>query len=173
MKGWTFALLLVLAASCSHGAQQKVTHNDAYLAVAVKSKLATIDIDSTTAVDVSVTNGAVTLRGEARTANEREAYISAARSVDGVSSVADHLTVNPHLRGLREQTADAALAGRVSAAIAAQAGVNVLHVAVSARGGIVTLKGAVPRESIARTISDTVRGVPGVKGVIDRIVVHS
>jgi osmotically-inducible protein OsmY len=165
--------LLVVAASCSNNAQEKVTHSDAYLAVVVKSRLATIDIDSTTAVDVSVAHGAVTLSGQARAAAERAAYVHAASTVDGVTSVADRLGINPHLRGLREQTADAALAGRVSAAIAAQAGVNVFKVKVSAQRGVVTLSGTVPRESIARTIGDTVRSVGGVKDVIDRITVHS
>jgi osmotically-inducible protein OsmY len=172
MKSWIFGLF-VLMTSCSNAGQQKVTHSDAYLIVAVKSKLASIDIDSAGAVNAGVSNGAVTLTGMARSASERQAYANAAGSVDGVTSVADRLEVNPHLRGLREQTADAALAARVSAAIAAQAGVNVFGVSVSARDGVVTLRGSVPRQSIARTIRDTVRGVWGVKGVVDRVAVHA
>jgi hyperosmotically inducible periplasmic protein len=172
MKPW-IAGLLILTAACSNGGQQQVTHSDTYLQLAVKSKLATVDIDSTTAVGVRVDKGAVTLTGQARTPAERVAYVSAARAVDGVKSVTDRLTLNAHLQGIREQAADAALAARVSATIAAQAGINVFHVGVSARHGIVTLRGTVPRESIARTIRDTVRGVSGVTGVIDRIVVRS
>ena len=170
MKFWVLGLLVL--AACSNGGQQKVTHDDAYLTVVVKSKLASIDIDSTTAVNVNVNAGAVTLTGQARTAGERQAYVRAASSTDGVKSVADRLAVNPHLSGLREQTADATLAARVSAAIAAQAGINVLKVKVNAHRGVVTLDGTVPRESIARTIGDTVREVSGVTRVVDRMVVR-
>jgi osmotically-inducible protein OsmY len=172
MKPWLLGLLVV-AGSCSNAQQQQLTHSDGYLTVAIKSKLVTIDVDSTTAVNVNVERGTVTLTGQARTAAERQAYVRAANSIDGVKSVTDRLTVNPHLSGLREQTADATLAARVSAAIAAQAGINVFHISVKAHRGVVTLDGTVPRESIARTIRETARDVSGVRSVIDRIAVHA
>ena len=170
MRFIAVALAVLVAASCS-GAH-KTAANDAYLSAAVKGKLATVDVDSATAVRVSVSHGAVTLAGEARSAAERQAYVRAARSVDGVVSVDDRLDVNPHLQGLREQTSDAALAARVSAAIAAQAGINVFSVGVDARAGVVTLHGTVSRPSIARTVVETARTVSGVRRVVSRIVVR-
>lgn len=73
----------------------------------------------------------------------------------------------------RKQSLDAALDVRVSAAIAAQAGVNTFHVAPVAHNGVVTLTGTAPNHEIDRVIVQTVRGVPGVKGVEDRISIRS
>jgi hyperosmotically inducible periplasmic protein len=171
MKFFVVALLFAAVGACS-GGQQKNAGNDAYVTVAVKAKLAGVDVDSADAVGVSVANGAVTLTGKAHSDNERQAYVAAARAVDGVKGVDDRLAVDPHERGLREQSADVALAGKVSAAIAGQAGINVFHVKVQARDGVVSIAGTVPSDAIARTVVDTARGVHGVKRVVSRIIVH-
>ncbi|MGC2129528.1 MAG: BON domain-containing protein [Candidatus Aquilonibacter sp.] len=73
----------------------------------------------------------------------------------------------------RKQSLDAALAVRVSAAIATQAGVNTFHIAPVAHDGVVTLTGTAPSHEIDRVIVQTVRGVPGVKSVVDRISIRT
>jgi osmotically-inducible protein OsmY len=72
----------------------------------------------------------------------------------------------------RVDVSNGALEVRVGAAIAAEAGTNVLHITPVARGGIVTLTGTVPSPTIHRTVIDTVRAVPGVKAVVDRLNVR-
>lgn len=163
----SFALLALLAA-CT-GSQQKAAFNNAVVAGTVKAKLIGIDADAATAVKVRASNGTVMLTGEARTQSEKEQYVAAARSVDGVTTVADNLSVNPHTRGLREQAGDAALTARVSAAIAAQAGINVFNLSVSSRAGVVSIAGHVPSSSIARTVVETALGVSGVKHVVPHL----
>jgi osmotically-inducible protein OsmY len=143
---------------------------NALLVATVGTRLAGVDVDSATSVHISAKDGVVTLSGQAHSAGERERYESVAKSTDGVSSVRDLLTVNPKLRSIREQTSDAALTARVAAAIAAQAGVNVFHVTPTAKSGTVTLRGKVPSASIARTIVDTVKNVPGVTRVDDTLI---
>ncbi len=168
-------LLFAALAACS-GAQQKNAENagnDTYVTAAVKAKLAAVDVDSADGVGVSVANGTVTLTGKAHSDAERQAYVATTRSVDGVRNVDDRLVIDPQERGVREQSGDVALAAKVSAAIAGQAGINVFHVKVSARDGVVSIEGTVPSESIARTIVDTARGVDGVKSVLQRISVHA
>lgn len=169
-----FSLFAAFAA-CSGGQQRNAQNagNDAYATVAVKAKLAGVDVDSADAVGVAASGGTITLTGKAHSDAERQAYVAAARSVDGVQNVDDRLVVDPNERGVREQSADVTLAGKVSAAIAGQAGINVFHIKVAARDGVVALDGAVPSASIARTIVDTARGVDGVKRVESRIAVHS
>ena len=142
---------------------------DAYLSVAVGAKLAAIDVDSTTAVHVSADNGVVTLAGRVRDAGERASYESAAQSVNGVTAVRNLLSIDPHLRGPREDTQDAALEARVTTAIAGQAGINVFHVNVAAHDGKVTLTGRVPSHAIAQTIVETARTVNGVQAVKSRL----
>lgn len=146
---------------------------NAYLTAAVATKLAVVDADSATNVRASADSGIVTLSGQARNAAERSLYVKTAKSVSGVVAVQDMLSINPHLQGLRDQAADVTLETRVSAAIAAQAGVNVFHVQTSVRNGIVTLRGNVPSRSVDRTILNTVRAVSGVKMLVDLIAVRS
>jgi osmotically-inducible protein OsmY len=66
----------------------------------------------------------------------------------------------------------AAKAVRVDAALAAESGVNAFHVKSTASNGVVTLTGTAPNPTIDRTILDTVRAVPGVKRVVNQIVVQ-
>jgi osmotically-inducible protein OsmY len=171
MRVLVACLFFAAVIACS-GGQQKNAGNDAYLTVAVKAKLAAVDVDSTDAVGVAASGGTVTLTGKAHSESERQAYVAAARSVDGVRAVDDRIAIDPHERGVREQSADVTLAGKVSAAIAGQAGINVFHVKVDARDGVVSIDGTVPSNSIARTIVDTARGVDGVKRVVGRITVR-
>lgn len=158
-------------AACSGQQQQEAQKggDDAYLVTAVTTKLLTIDVDASTGVHVAANNGVVTLSGLAHTPQERSQYDAAARSISGVRSVDDKLTVGGNFRGVRATAADAALTARVSAAIAAQAGANVFHVKPSVRNGTVTLTGTVNDPSVKQTIVHTVKGVPGVHAVIDRI----
>jgi len=171
MKTLTAVVVALVLASCTNG-QQKAAFNNTLLANIVKAKLVGIDADALTDVRVTVSNGSVTLSGQAQNQVEKDQYIAAARSVSNVTSVTDNLSVNPNLRGLREQSADVALAARVSAAIAAQTGVNVMNLKVWSRAGIVSVEGHVPSPSIARTVVETARAVPGVKDVVSRISIQ-
>lgn len=165
------ALAALLLVSCT-GAQQKAAVDNTVLANTVKAKLIGIDADALSDVKVTASNGAVTLTGQAHDAIEKDRYVAAARSVNNVGSVDDRLTVNPNLRGLREQSADAALVARVSGAVAAQTGVNVFNLKISARDGVVEIAGHVASPSIARTVVETARSVSGVKRVVTQIAIQ-
>jgi osmotically-inducible protein OsmY len=91
--------------------------------------------------------------------------------VSGVANIDDRLTLDPSMRGVREQTGDAALQTKVMAAIAGQAGVNALKITVTADNGVVTLEGTVPRASVRSTVVDTARTTSGVRRVVDRLSV--
>jgi osmotically-inducible protein OsmY len=132
--------------------------NRAYLVSAVEAKLVGIDADAATTVHVSVRGGIATLSGQAHSAAERNRYASAAKSVRRIVAVQNKLSVNPH-------------SARVTAAIAAQAGLNVVNVRPSASRGVVTLRGTVPSRSVDKTIVQTVRRVRGVKSVVDRTII--
>lgn len=175
MRKWLAAacVLALSFAGCTAGQQRRAsgTANDAYLTAAVGAKVATVDVDAVTQVHVAVSHGVVTLSGQAHSTQERLRYENAAKSVNGVTRVLDRLKVNPHAEGLRGQASDAALAARISAAIAGQAGVNAFHVQPAVHRGNVTLRGTASSQSVHRTILETVRRVPGVKSVTDRIAV--
>ena len=69
------------------------------------------------------------------------------------------------------QLSNGALEVKVGAAIASEAGTNVFHITPVARHGVVTLTGTAPSQAIHETVLRTVRAVPGVSAVIDRITV--
>jgi osmotically-inducible protein OsmY len=167
------AALCAFLAACSAQQQQQAQRSaqSTTLAAAVQAKLTTIDADASTTVTVDANDGVVTLTGQAHDARERSQYETAAADVPGVKRVVDRLTINSKLRGPRETFADAALATKVNANIAAQAGVNVARVKTSVRDGVVTLSGTLPSVSVKATILDTVRKTSGVKSVVDRIEV--
>lgn len=81
-------------------------------------------------------------------------------------------TVQRDTAKARVGVTNGALEVKVSAAIASEAGVNAFHITPVARGGVVTLTGSVPNATIHRTVLQTVRGVPGVKSIVDRIAVR-
>lgn len=164
------ALAILLFAACS-GQHEKVSVNDTLLAATVKAKLVAVDADALTNVRVTASAGTVTLTGQARDPVEKDRYGMAARSVNGVTSVDDRVTVNPDLRGVREQSGDVALTTRVSAAVAAQTGVNVLNLKISSRAGVVSVSGRVPSSSVEQTIVETARRVAGVRRVNASITV--
>ena len=64
---------------------------------------------------------------------------------------------------------DAQLKVRVTAAIAAQTGVNVFHITTDVKDGVVTLTGTVPTKPIEQTVVKAAAGVAGVTRVVDRL----
>ena len=172
---------LVTLAACSGNAQRSAQSlasaapgqaKDAALAVAIKGKFATIDLDSSAAVDVAVNNGAVTLNGQVRSQPLRKSFEDAARSIGGVRNVDDRTVVNPKLRSVRESAADATLVVKVDATLLGQTGINALKVKTAAHSGVVTLSGTVSSQATKQTMLDSVRRLGGVKNVVDRITVR-
>jgi osmotically-inducible protein OsmY len=146
--------------------------HDAYIYAAVRARLANIDVDSMSAVHISVVNGYVTLTGQVPSENEREKYDAAARSVSNVTGFSDRLTVNPAYHGMKETAHDKVLAVRVYAAIVSEAGDNAFHVTPHVYNGVVTLTGTVPSHSVEQTIVMTTSHLSGVRQVVDELIVQ-
>ena len=174
-----FALALLALASladCSGQSQNapapNVTQlegaaNDALLTTAVKAKLITVDIDSTASLDVHVRQGVATLSGAVRTRGARIRTVAAARSVPGVHAVNDRLTVDPRVPNVKDRVGDAALAGRIAAAIFTQTGSTAVRVNV--HDGVVTLHGNVNDPRLRNAAVDTARHTTGVRNVVDQM----
>ena len=139
--------------------------NDALLTTEVKAKLITVDIDSTASLGVHVRKGVATLTGSVRTAAARTRTVAAASSVHGIRVVRDELRVDPHVPDVQGRVGDAALAGRIAAAIFTQTGSTAVRVNV--RAGVVTLHGPVNDPHLRDAAVDTARNTSGVKQVVD------
>lgn len=170
------ALLALLAlAGCTSPAtnapQPAVTQlehaaNDALLTTTVKAKLITIDIDSTTSLGVHVNGGVATLTGAVRSNAARERDLAAARSVAGITAVRDELHVDRALPDVTTRVGDAALAGRIAAAIFTQTGS--VGVNVQVHDGVATLSGHVDPKVRDAALA-TARNTSGIHGVVDRM----
>jgi osmotically-inducible protein OsmY len=144
---------------------------DALLVASVAAKLAAVDVDTVTHVRVSAREGIVDLRGSVRSPSEIGRLQSAAKSVTGVKVVRAELRVDPHMVSSKAQAQDLALALRVRANIAAQAGLNALSVQPSAKGDVVALDGSVRSMALKTIVVEAARGTSGVHVVIDRVKV--
>ena len=165
------ALALALAActaqqqqSTQDSAQQLASSapdaaKNAYLTAAVSAKLASVDVDSTTTVQVSAGGGVVTLKGKARSAATRDAYDRAAKSIDGVTPFTTRSRSIPNCAGCAPKPATRASPPPSWPRYTAQAGVNVFHVTAAAHDGTVTLRGTVPTRP-SKAPSSTPRAVP-------------
>ena len=174
-RGAVLALVAALA-GCGSGAQNapqptvtqvEAIANDALLTTEVKAKLITVDIDSTASLGVHVAGGVATLTGAVRNQAARTKTVAAAKSVSGIHEVRDELHIDPTIPNVSARVGDAALAGRIAAAIFTQTGSTAVRVNV--HNGIVTLHGAVNDPKIRTAAVETARNTSGVKSVVDQL----
>ncbi|HXP94180.1 MAG TPA: BON domain-containing protein [Candidatus Binatia bacterium] len=175
------AACAALPAACSGGSvdqaarsvasQAPALFQDGLVHATLRAKIAALDVDAATSVGIAVREGHVTLTGTVRSAKVRSELVSTAKSIKGVSTVDDELRVDPNMRGAADKAGDFALSAKVTAALAAQTGVNAISVKASAKDGVVTLRGDVPSDAIKSTMLSTTRKMPGVRTVVDGIAV--
>lgn len=139
--------------------------DDAEIAVAVESELwSDRGIDSHK-IDVSATDGIVTLDGSAASLLAEERAIEIARAVRGVRAVVDEIDVAPPARS------DADIREDVKAALHDDPAAESYEVRVSVEDAVVRLRGPVDSWAERRLAADVVRGVRGVRSVENDIMV--
>lgn len=158
---------------------------DAGITTAVKVRLAADDTVKAYQINVDTKNGVVTLSGAVETRAAKDQAVRFARETEGVTDVADNLTVNAAAT-LGERTKEAAReAGRDIANAAADPGVTAavktklladpmvrgLKTDVDTRGGVVTLSGTVRNAAERERAVAVARGTEGVKDVVDKLVI--
>ena len=86
--------VLVIAAACRPSQTVERQTKDAGIKATIKTRLATeVGASTITAVEVNVTNGAVTLAGPVGTETDRQRIEEVSRAVEGVVSVSNNLQV--------------------------------------------------------------------------------
>ena len=135
-------------------AQRELQRQSADLWMCTQVRAAATALDPATVQLVSITcaHGVVTLQG--------------------VRHVTVKIAVNPNAPTGNELAEDAALGTRVRFALAQQTGMNAFKLDVDVHRGVVTLSGAVPSRAVKTVALDTVRGVDGVKGVVDKVKIQ-
>jgi osmotically-inducible protein OsmY len=144
---------------------------DALLYAAVKARLAGSDIDSTARISVRVRGGVATVSGVVKDAATKAREVELVHAMRGIRGVNDQLQVGRAGPGPAQAVGNAALLAAVEGRLTAQAGVNVARVKVNVDAGRVTLSGSAPTPALKTTLLAAARQTPGVRNVVDNIVV--
>ncbi len=179
-------IFLIMMATC---AERGV--DDVMLTARIKTRMAADGRISPTRVNVDTVNGAVTLRGEVPTQQEKDAAEQVARAVEGVASVGNQITVNPAVAGsgiptgneikeqaeralgdvnqdVKREAGETFLLGKIKARLAA-AGYG--DVGVDVEQGVATLSGETASEKDRIAVEAIVEKVEGVTKVNNRLAV--
>lgn len=127
--------LAILALACSKGP------DDATITTNVKSKIAADSPALANAVTVETTEGKVTLTGAVDNDAVRSKVEQYAKSVEGVKSVTNNLTVKPPIVFSEDSTIK-------NSVMANMTKYNVTGVTVDVANGVVTLKGNIARAKL-------------------------
>lgn len=155
--------------------------DDSAITTGVKAKLATAgQLDSST-IRVETANGTVTLTGSVNDATARSAAANAARSVAGVTSVNNRLSVSSSTVTAAAQdagdaieaTGDAAaqavsdtwITTKVKSVLLADSEAKGMDISVDTKDGVVTLEGELDSQADIDHVKALARGVEGVKRV--------
>ena len=193
MKGYfarVVALLMIIFSIMIAACTQRQV-DDAMLTARIKARMTADGRISPSRVDVDTLNGAVTLRGEVPTQEEKDAAEEVARKVEGVRSVSSQVIVNPAVagtgipsgqemkreaekavsdvgQGVKKEAEDAFLLGEIKTRLAA-AGYG--DVSVSVDRGVVTLKGEELKDKDRIAVEAIVEKVKGVEKVDNQLAV--
>jgi hyperosmotically inducible protein len=138
-----------------------VTTKDEVLAAAVNLRLASNAALAGSKITVTAAGGVATLAGTVPSDAAKAAAETAAKSVPGVTSVANNLTVVA--AAPVETVPDAKIADDVNALLDKQFFELIVNVEV--KGGAVTLSGAVPNRGTIVQVTNAVQQIKGVKAV--------
>ena len=175
----SIALLAACSKSDVDSAQNAVASsvpvlaNEAGITARIEARFAEIDPSSAFHVTVGVHGGEVKLAGKVRDAKIDARFVAAANGVSGVKHVTSTLAIDPSLPNTKDSFSDFVLEASVRAKLVEQAGVNGVHVVVTARAGAVTLSGDVPTRDVANTLVAAAKTVKGVKNVESKLAVHA
>lgn len=163
----TACLIGTLTAAPGPAAPAQVAEEiaDRDIRLAIEAQLVTDERVDANRIDVVVENGVVTLAGEARSLLASERAVEVARSTRGVLSVVDRIEVRPRRRPDAEIREDVRLALLVDPATETS---DVEH---RVESGFVTLRGTVESWAEYRLVQDVVKGVRGVRGTDNNLVV--
>ena len=126
-------------------------------------------------IDVTTTNGAVTLDGRVDGERARQRAVEIAQKTDGVNKVDDSLEVGPApaSAGVTEQASRGWITTKIQAQYFADSDVKGRNIDVTTANGVVTLSGTVDNESTRRRAIEIARSTDGVREVEDRLRIET
>ncbi|MFC1808563.1 BON domain-containing protein [Candidatus Omnitrophota bacterium] len=126
---------------------------------------------------VSVTDGIVTLRGEAENKAQKDLTLEYVKDIDGVEDVKNEMTVasapNEPQQTMAEMIDDASITAQVKLALLWRRSTSAFQTGVETQNGVVTLSGIVSSAAGKDMATKVVEDVKGVEKVVNNLTVNS
>lgn len=152
-------------------------HSDAWLNERVRGTLAVHRSVSLANTNVSVSDGKVTLRGEASSDAQRQLATEYAGDVSGVKSVDNQMTVSTRppkpYRTDDQKIDDASITTQVMMSLRYHHGMDVFDTKVSTENGVVTLGGTAKNQAEIDLATKRVSDINGVKSVKNNMTIET
>jgi hyperosmotically inducible protein len=152
-------------------------HSDTWLSLKVKSALLFHRNVRATKTDVNVTDGVVSLSGEASSIAQKELTTEYAKDVEGVKEVKNNMTIaktpaKPS-ETMGEKIDDASITAQVKASLLSHHSTGALKTKVTTAEGVVTLSG-IARNSAEKTlVTKLVTDIDGVSSVVNNMTIDT
>jgi osmotically-inducible protein OsmY len=162
--------------------------DDATLTATIKSKLLWNSVTEGLNIEVSATQGVVTLKGQAKDADAKQLAGSLASNTDGVTEVNNLISVSARdtqaikeqneatANSVKEDLSDAWITSKVKSSLIYSRTLDGLNIKVQTKDGVVSLDGVVANyaeKELAVEIARNIRGVKGVDADTLRVVARS
>ncbi len=150
-------------------------HSDAWLGTKVKTTLLFHRNVRATKTDVNVTDGVVTLSGEASSLAQKELTAEYAGDVEGVRGVKNEMTIAkapatpPETVG--EKIDDASITAQVKASLMSHRSTSALKTKVKTTDGVVTVSGVAKNDAEKSLVTKLVTDINGVVSVINNMTI--
>lgn len=150
-------------------------HSDGWLATKVNTTLLFHRNVRATKTSVNVTNGVVTLTGEALNLAQRDLTTEYASDVEGVKSVKNNMTVATTpaepAETLGEKIDDASITAQVKSSLLAHRSTSSVKTKVQTTDGVVTVSGVAKNAAEKSLVTKLVNDINGVTSVINNMTI--
>jgi len=154
---------------------QPAEHSDTWIGVKVKSALLFHRNVSATGTTVNVTNGIVTLTGQASSVAEKELTTEYAKDVDNVKAVRNQMTIAsiPASQDatIGDKIDDASITAKVKSSLLSHHSTSAMHTTVSTTDGVVTLSGIAKNDAEKSLVTKLATDINGVTSVINNMTI--
>ncbi|MFZ0825858.1 MAG: BON domain-containing protein [Verrucomicrobiia bacterium] len=155
--------------------EQPAEHSDTWIGLKVKSALLFHRNVSATGTTVNVTNGIVTLTGQASSSAEKELTTEYAKDVDNVLQVRNDMTIaktpaNSNAT-IGDKIDDASITAQVKSSLLSHHSTSALNTSVETTDGVVTLGGTAKNAAEKSLVTKLVTDINGVNSVINNMTI--
>ena len=157
-------------------AENHAEHSDGWVGVKVKTALLFHRNVRATKTDVNVTDGLVTLSGEANSQAQKELTAEYARDVEGVKDVKNEMTLTKPLaqpaETIGEKIDDASITAQVKSSLMSHRSTGALKTKVTTTDGVVTVSGMAKNAAEKSLVTKLVSDIDGVNRVVNNMTLE-